>query len=180
MHGVWILVAALVLFGWYAFVQRKKMENARLACKEAWKEVDVLLHHRYKLATLLVKEFSPLLPHEKNMFAFIQKTCDEAKHSAGAMREMSHTESALSQALYMAQKELPSKNPALQKHTRFLQFVHTWQKLQTQLENTRRFYNGNVLAYNTLIEDFPCNVVAGIFQFESKVLFELKEPTDEI
>ena len=55
--------------------------------------------------------------------------------------------------------------------------------LQDELTNTedriaaaRRFYNGNVRAYNTRVATFPSNVVASMFSFRPRDFFELTDP----
>ena len=54
--------------------------------------------------------------------------------------------------------------------------------LQGELTNTedriaasRRFYNGNVRAYNTRVGTFPSNLVAAAFGFREREFFELRE-----
>ena len=46
---------------------------------------------------------------------------------------------------------------------------------EDKIQAARRFYNGNVLAYNTKTELFPSNVVATWFHFEKQEFFELSE-----
>jgi len=55
--------------------------------------------------------------------------------------------------------------------------------LQTELTNTedriaasRRFYNGNVRAYNTRVRTLPSNLVATLLRFDVREFFELREP----
>ncbi|MDP9389788.1 MAG: LemA family protein [Actinomycetota bacterium] len=57
------------------------------------------------------------------------------------------------------------------------------QDLQTQLEGTenriaqaRRDYNGTVASYNVRIRQFPRSLVAGLFGFDRKPLFEAPAP----
>ena len=58
-------------------------------------------------------------------------------------------------------------------------FLH----LQAELTDTedriaaaRRFYNGNVRAYNTRVATFPSNLVASMFSFGPRDFFELTDP----
>ncbi len=55
--------------------------------------------------------------------------------------------------------------------------------LQGELANTedriaagRRFYNGNVRAFNTRVESVPSNIVAGMFSFTQFEYFEIEDP----
>ena len=67
--------------------------------------------------------------------------------------------------------------PQLKASRNFLQ-------LQTELVDTedriaagRRFYNGNVRAYNTRVESVPSNLIAARFHFTAADYFPLDDPT---
>jgi LemA protein len=58
-----------------------------------------------------------------------------------------------------------------------------FRELQVQLGQTedmiqkaRRYYNGAVRQLNTLIEQFPSNLVASQFRFEQARYFEIEDP----
>ena len=42
----------------------------------------------------------------------------------------------------------------------------------------RRFYNGNVRDYNTALQTFPTNILAGTFGFKPEQYFELADQAD--
>ncbi|HPQ51451.1 MAG TPA: LemA family protein, partial [Alphaproteobacteria bacterium] len=46
-------------------------------------------------------------------------------------------------------------------------------EIEEQLQLARRYYNGAVRNLNIMIEQFPSNVIAGIFDFEKKTFFEI-------
>ena len=59
-------------------------------------------------------------------------------------------------------------------------------ELQSQLEGTenriaveRRKFNETAMEYNTFIKQFPKNIYASIFNFESKAYFEADEAASE-
>jgi len=63
-----------------------------------------------------------------------------------------------------------------------LRAVESFAKLQDELSDTenkiqaaRRFYNTNVMALNTQVEQFPTNIVANMFGFKKSDFFELNE-----
>lgn len=65
--------------------------------------------------------------------------------------------------------------PDLKANTNFLELQRELRDTEDKIQSARRFYNGNVLAYNTKIEQFPGNIIAGMFHFEPKVFFELED-----
>lgn len=50
--------------------------------------------------------------------------------------------------------------------------------VEDQLQSARRYYNGTVRDYNTLIESFPGLIVAGIFGFKRAEFFEIEFATE--
>ena len=48
-------------------------------------------------------------------------------------------------------------------------------ELETEIERSRRFYNAIVVKYNTKCEMFPSNIIAGIFGFKRKPLYEIQD-----
>lgn len=66
-----------------------------------------------------------------------------------------------------------------------LQATQAFRDLQVQLEGTenriavaRNDYNGIARPYNTRLQTFPTNVIAGIFGFEKKPYFEAEQGSD--
>ena len=58
--------------------------------------------------------------------------------------------------------------------------------LQAQLTDTegkiayaRQFFNDAVMSYNMAIQQFPANVMAGVFRFEEKPYFEVEASAKE-
>ncbi len=50
---------------------------------------------------------------------------------------------------------------------------------ENKIEAARRFYNANVRDLNIKIESFPSNLVASMFSFGKKKLFEIEESQAE-
>jgi len=44
----------------------------------------------------------------------------------------------------------------------------------------RRFFNGNVRAYNTRVATFPSNLIASAFKFHRRDFFELTDPASRV
>ncbi|MEK7138709.1 MAG: LemA family protein, partial [Patescibacteria group bacterium] len=92
---------------------------------------------------------------------------------SGNVKEMAQAENMLSGAL----KSLF----ALSESYPQLRAVESFAKLQDELSDTenkiqasRRFYNTNVMALNTQVEQFPTNIVANMFGFKKEEFFEIE------
>ena len=62
--------------------------------------------------------------------------------------------------------------PDLKANAGFLDLQQQVRDLEDQVEHARRYYNAVVRDYNTLIESFPSNLVAGSFGFTKSEFFE--------
>ena len=45
--------------------------------------------------------------------------------------------------------------------------------IETEIAQSRKYYNGTVRQYNTKRESFPSNIIAGMFNFTAKPLYEV-------
>ena len=45
-------------------------------------------------------------------------------------------------------------------------------KVEDDIANSRKYYNGVVRIYNNKVEMFPSNIFAGLFGYKSKAMFE--------
>ncbi len=65
--------------------------------------------------------------------------------------------------------------PDLKANTNFLELQRELSDTENKIQAARRFYNGNVRDFNTALETFPSNVVAGMFIFKKKEFFDLPD-----
>ncbi|MBI5793643.1 LemA family protein, partial [Candidatus Uhrbacteria bacterium] len=62
--------------------------------------------------------------------------------------------------------------PALQASQNFLQLQHELTDAEDKIQASRRFYNTNVRDYNTKLQVFPTNLIAGTFGFVKREFFD--------
>jgi LemA protein len=48
-------------------------------------------------------------------------------------------------------------------------------QIEEAVQNARRYYNAVVRDFNTKIQQFPTNIIAGMFSFTAREFFELKD-----
>jgi LemA protein len=105
------------------------------------------------------------------------------RHRAEASRG-SATEQAIDEtALGLGMKRLfalVESYPALKADVHFLALQEELAHTEDRLAAARRFYNGNVRELNQLCEQFPTNVVAGVFGFTRGSYFELASDAERV
>ena len=66
--------------------------------------------------------------------------------------------------------------PDLKASQSFLDLQDELTLTEDRIAAARRFYNGNVRAYNTRVRTFPSNLVAGMFRFRAAGVLRAAEP----
>jgi LemA protein len=68
--------------------------------------------------------------------------------------------------------------PQLRAVESFTQLQQTLNQIEDSVQNARRYYNAVVRDFNTKIAQFPSNIIAGLFNFETREFFEITAPTE--
>lgn len=167
-----VIVIVIVIVLWLVFTYNGLIRK-RYRVREAWSDIDVQLKRRYDLIPNLVETVKGYATHEKEAFENVTKARAQAL-GAQTVHEKEAAENMLSSAL----KSIFAIAEAYPQ----LRAVESFTKLQEELSDTenkiqaaRRFYNGNVMDYNTKIETFPTNLIAGTFGFGKEEFFQLEE-----
>ena len=62
--------------------------------------------------------------------------------------------------------------PELKANENFKDLSSQLSKVEDDIANARKYYNGAVRVYNNKVEMFPSNIFAGLFGYKSKAMFE--------
>jgi LemA protein len=68
--------------------------------------------------------------------------------------------------------------PQLRAVESFTQLQGTLNQIEDSLQNARRYYNAVVRDFNTMIEQFPSNIVAGMGNFKEREFFQISSPAE--
>jgi len=145
-----------------------KLRNTR---ENAFADIDVQLKQRHDLIPQLVATVKGYASHEK-------ETLDRVVSArAGAINarnidEKIVAENALSSAL-AGLKVTVEAYPDLKANTNFMQLQEEISDIENKLASVRRFFNSATKEYNTAIEMFPANIIAGMFNFRKEMMFDL-------
>lgn len=133
--------------------------------------MDVYLKQRFDLIPNLVDTVKAYAKHEADTLEELTKrragvaTSDIDGQIEGEMR----IGEALSRILVIAEKypELKASENFLDLHKRIV-------KVEDDIAFARRYYNGSVRQYNDKCQMFPYNIIANIFGFKSKKMYEIQ------
>jgi len=167
----WVLIPALVVVAWLV-VTFNKLVRIRNQSRNAWADIDVQLKRRYDLIPNLVETVKGYAGHEKETFEAVVEARNRAMAAQGPA-EKGPAEGQLGRALGSL-FALAESYPQLRAVDNFLQLQETLSEIEEALQNARRYYNAVVRDLNTKIEQFPSNLVAGLFGFTLADFFRIE------
>ena len=159
---LWGLLVVVVLYAAWLF---NRLVAARNAVKEAWAGVEVQLKRRHDLVPMLVDAVKAYAGHERGLLERVARLRSRAAPDPEEEAELSHE---LSRLLAVAEAY-----PELKASANFLALQKELVEVEDALQLARRYYNGAVRVYNTLLESFPAMYVARSFGFAPARYFEL-------
>ena len=171
-----IVVAIVVVFAliiWYVST-RNNFVRLKNKVEEAWATIDVFLKKRYDLIPNLVATVKGYANHESETLKAVVEARSLAMSANSADAKM-QAEKNLSSSLRTLFTAVSESYPQLQANSNFRDLQTQLQKIETELEGARRYYNGVVKSFNTKLEIFPSNIVAhGMGEdYKKRAYFEL-------
>lgn len=166
-----VLLAIIGFIVVYGIGTYNSLVTKRTMANESFSGVDVQLKRRADLIPNLVETVKGYMTHESKTLENVTAMRARAQ-KAGTADERFQAESAISGLIgnIMAVSE---NYPDLRASENFASLQAELTEIEEQLQLARRYYNGAVRNLNIMIEQFPSNVIAGIFNFEKKTFFEI-------
>ncbi len=172
---VLILIAIVALIGVYIY---NGLVKSRQMAEEAWSGIDVQLKRRADLIPNLIETVKGYATHEKSTLEEVVELRNKAQGvPAGDVEGRAAAEGLLSQALGRV-FALAEAYPDLKANENFAELQQSLETLETEIQMSRRYYNGAVRDLNVKVESVPSNFVASIFGFAKKPYFEITNESD--
>lgn len=141
--------------------------------KEAWADIEVQMKRRYDLIPNLVNTVKGYATHESTAF---EKVTAARSAAMGAKTMGDHAKSeAMLGAAVTGLFGIAEAYPDLKANVNFLELQRELSDTENKIMASRRFYNTNVRDLNTGIQQFPGNIISGMFKFKSMEFFDLPD-----
>ncbi len=167
----------VVAIGLWIVVVYNGLIRLRNRTDEAWSDIDVQLKRRYDLIPNLINAVKGYATHEKELFEKITQARTVAM-GAQTPAEKEGAENMLSGTL-KSLFAVAENYPDLKANQNFLELQRELSDTENKIQASRRFYNGNVRDFNTKIEVFPNNIIAGMLNFAKREFFEAEDGEKE-
>ena len=172
MVGVIIAIVIIVLIVAWIASTYNNLVTKRQKVGNAWSQIDVQLQRRFDLIPNLVETVKGYMSHESGTLEKVTEL-RTAWANASSVSEKAKIDNELSSTMktIMAVSE---SYPDLKANQNFSDLTAELSQTENKISFSRQFYNDAVTMYNTSLEVFPSNLIAGMFHFEPKELFEVQ------
>jgi LemA protein len=186
--GLIIFLVILIVPVVWAIGAYNRLVSLRNQFKNAFAQIDVQLKRRYDLIPNLVETAKAYMAHERSTLEAViaaRNSASSARQAAaanpgeaGAIAQMMNAESALSGVLtkFFA---LAEAYPDLKANENMMQLTEELTSTENKIAFSRQAYNDAVMTYNTATEQFPANILAGLFSFHHAELLQSTEGEEE-
>ena len=159
-----LVVIAVAVIGIY-----NSLVKARIKVDNAWSQIDVQLQRRFDLIPNFVETVKGYMTHENETFEKIAEL-RTSWANAGTVSEKAKLDNELSDTLKTIMA-ISEGYPDLKANQNFSELSEELRNTENKISFARQFYNDSVTIYNTKLEVFPSNIIAGMFHFTQRDLF---------
>ncbi len=182
MTSFLIFLAILAAIVFWTIGIYNRLVNQRNRVRNAFAQIDVQLTRRYDLIPNLVEAVKGYMKHERETLEAVILARNTAVSSleaakadpanAEAMKKLGESEGALGGILSRL-FALSEAYPDLKANQNMMQFQEELATTENKVSFARQAFNDSVLGYNNTAENFPNNVIAGMFSFKLASFLEI-------
>lgn len=173
----YVLLGVVAVSIFYVIFVYNQLVRARQLVEEGWSGIDVQLKKRANLIPNLVSAVKGYIQHERELLQRVTELRAQAAAMANASpKQRSAVEQQISSLLgsiFVAMENYPD----LKANQNVLDLQNQLVEIEHDIQMARRYYNGAVRDNNVLVESFPSNLIANLFQFNKAEYFELEDKT---
>jgi len=183
MSGFLIFLGLIVVVAVFGIGIYNRLVNSRNRVKNAFAQIDVQLTRRYDLIPNLIESVKGYMKHERETLEAVISARNAAASgltaakadpaNADAIKQLAAAEATLGGALGRL-FALAEAYPDLKANENMLRFQEELASTENRVAFARQAFNDAVLTYNNTRENFPNNIVAGMFRFEAASFLDIE------
>lgn len=172
MKTIIIIAIIVVIIVAYAGMYNSLVKYRNRA-REFSSQIDVQLKRRTDLIPNLVETVKGYATHEKETLANVVAMRNNVTN-ADSLQDKVEADNALTGALRQV-FALAESYPDLKANQQFSQLMEELSNTENKVSYARQAYNSQVQAYDTAIETFPRNLIAGIHGFKEMDFLQIPD-----
>lgn len=165
-----IIAVIVVLILFYVYVTYNSLIRLKNNVEEGFSTMDVYLKKRWDLIPNLVNTVKGYAKHEAETLASViglRGSSYDSMNVDDKVAVNNELTATLSKLMMVAENY-----PDLKANQNFMDLSNNLSQIEDEIANARKYYNAVVLNYNNKVEMVPSNIIAGIFKFAKKAMFE--------
>lgn len=167
------IVAVVVIALAFAISSYNNLVSAEQEVNEKESTISVMLTRRADLIPNLVNTVKGYAAHEEGIYTDLANARAKLAGSTGTDEKLeanAQLDSALSRLLVVVENY-----PELKASQQFIALQDQLEGAESRISTARVDYNAAVKKYNIKIRRFPTNILANLFGFDAKALYEAPE-----
>jgi LemA protein len=169
--AILIIVGIIVLIVIFVISLYNRIIGLRNRRENAFADIDVQLKQRHDLIPQLLGSVKGYMKHEEGVLTRVTEARTRAMN-ANTIEGKIAAESELGTALQGLRVQVEAY-PDLKANQNFMHLQEEISDVENKLAASRRFFNSATREYNTAIQTFPANVIAGSFGFHTEPMFDV-------
>ncbi|MFN6944585.1 MAG: LemA family protein [Cytophagaceae bacterium] len=174
----WIVLGVIVILIFMLISIYNRLVGLRNRRENAFADIDVQLKQRHDLIPQLLGAVKGYMQHEAGVLTRVTEARSRAMN-ASSIDGRIEAETELGSALQGLRIQVEAY-PDLKANTNFLHLQSEISDIENKLAASRRFFNSATREYNTTLQSFPANTVAGMFGFHQAKMFDVGPDRDSM
>lgn len=174
---IYIIIGIVVIILIYVFALYNSLVRLNNMVKESFSTMDVYLKKRWDLIPNLIETVKGYAKHEKDTIEEIVKlrnTSYDKMSDEDKVKANKELTSSINKIMAIAEDY-----PDLKASSNFIDLSNQLSKVEEDIANSRKYYNGVVRQFNNKVEVFPNNIFASMFGYKTKTMFEVTDSERE-
>ncbi len=172
MENTYILPALLILVVAFIVYTYNRLVGLRNTADTAYSNIDTLLQKRFDLVPNLVETVKGYMQHEREVLETITKARTDWMN-ASTIQENAGADETAARALKTL-FAVSENYPELKANQNFLLLQEELAGIENKIAYARQRYNRTVMVLNMVIQRFPSNYIARLFNFKSREYFAVE------
>ena len=170
---LYIIIAIVVILLLLVFSTYNSLVKLNNRVEEAFSTMDVYLKKRWDLIPNIVETVTGYVKHE-------QETLEEVINLRNNSYDKMNADDKIAVNNKMSQEisklmAIVESYPDLKASENFKDLSNQLTKVEEDIANARKYYNGTVRNFNDKVQMFPSNIIAKILGYKTKNMFEVSE-----
>ena len=172
MDASYIILGILILIAVYLVYSYNRLIAMRNMVDTAYSNIDTLLQKRFDLVPNLVSTVKGYMKHERELLEAVTRARSDWMN-ASTIQENAGADNVATKALKSI-FAVAENYPDLKANKNFLLLQEELVGIENKIAYARQRYNRTVLDLNNAVQQFPTNMIAQFFRFQTREFFEVE------